>query len=129
MVSQDLQEPSEPFDTTMAFYTSVVVSPLKSFANQSKNSLERIPSSAEKKIFTAKLRKLRWRIYQKIKFKKRRLKKTFDYYKKQVDKFLIEFSLKLKPKEVIIWTEKVAKTSADVLSINRKVHNVNKFRH
>ena len=102
----------------MAFHTSATISPLKSFARKS--------STAAVKRFAAKLRRIRWRIYQTIQLRKRRVKKTLDYYKNQVDKFLSEFSSKLKPKEVFIWTNKVAKTSTDVLVFLSKAQRVNK---
>ena len=113
----------------MAFYTSVVVAPLKSFANHSKNMqtcFERIPSKADKKRFAARLRKIRWRIYLKIRLKKRRLKQTFDYYQKQVERFLKDFSTELQPKETSIWSGKLTKTSADVHTFIRNVKNVTK---
>ena len=61
-----------------------------------------------------KLRKLRWVIYQRMKFKKKRLKRLFEYYKKQVDLFLTQFSSNLKPYEVVIWKQKVTTTWNDV---------------
>ena len=94
-------------------------------------SFKRFPSSsAAKKRFEARLRKIRWRIYQKIRFKKKRLKRSLDHYKKQVKFFLRQFSLKLKPKETSIWSEKLTKTYNDVLNFledARKVgrNNVN----
>ena len=99
----------------------MVTATLKSFSNQSKNvqtSLKRFSSSSgispEKKRFEAKLRKIRWRIYQKIQNRKKRLKRHLRYYETQVKLFLNKFSMKLKPKETSIWTEKLAKTSKDV---------------
>ena len=110
----------------MAFHTGATISPLQSFANQSKNNKEKTSSTAAVKRFAAKLRKIRWRIYQKIQHRKRRIKKTFNYYKNQVDKFLSQFSLKLKPKEVFIWTKKVAKTSTNILAFLSKTQHTNK---
>ena len=76
--------------------------------------------------FQAKLRKIRWRIYQKIRLKKKRLKRTFDYYKKEVNIFLKQFSSKLKPKETSIWSEKLTKTSNDVLAFLNDAKKVGK---
>ena len=92
---------------------------VKSFSNnQSKNAqscLKRFSStSAVKKRYEAKLRRIRWRIYQKIQLRKKRLKRHLQHYEKQVKLFLNQFSTKLKPKETSIWTEKLAKTSEDV---------------
>ena len=93
----------------------MVTTTLKSFSNQSKNVLKRFPStSSAKKRFEAKLRRVRWRIYQKVQFRKKRLKRHLQYYEKQVQLFLNMFSTKLKPKETSIWTEKLAKTVRDV---------------
>lgn len=93
----------------------MVTTTLKSFSNQSKNVLKGCPStSSAKKRFEAKLRRVRWRIYQKVQFRKKRLKRHLQYYEKQVQLFLNMFSTKLKPKETSIWTEKLAKTVRDV---------------
>ena len=56
------------------------------------------------------------------------MKKTFGYYKKQVEKFLKVFSSTLHQKETSIWNEKLAKTSADVHAFLRlrNVRNVTK---
>ena len=83
-------------------------------------------TSAAKKRFEAKLRRIRWRIYQKIHFKRKRLKRIFDYYSKQVSFYLKQFSLKLKPKETSIWSEKLTKTSNDVLTYLKDAQNVGK---
>ena len=69
---------------------------------------------------------MRWRIYNKIRFKKKRLKRTMDYYRKQVNLFLAQFSMKLKPKETSIWSEKLAKTSKDVLAFLNDAKKVGK---
>ena len=88
---------------------------------------ERIPStSAAKKRFEAKLRRIRWRIYQKIHFKKKRLKRNLDHYSKQVNFYLKQFSSKLKPKETSIWPEKLTKTSNDVQTYLKDAKNVGK---
>ena len=71
-------------------------------------------AGTKKRRFAGKLRKLRWVIYQRIKFKKKRLKRLFEYYKKQVDLFLTQFSSNLKPYEVVIWKQKVTTTWNDV---------------
>ena len=78
--------------------------------------------------FQAKLRKIRWRIYQKIRFKKKRLKRTFDNYKKEVNIFLKQFSSKLKLKETSIWSEKLTKTSNDVLAFLNDAKKVGKVK-
>ena len=73
-----------------------------------------VSAGSKKRRFAGKLRKLRWLIYQKLKYKKKRLKRIFDYYKKQVDMFLMLFSSNLKPFEVVIWKQKVTTTWSDV---------------
>ena len=83
-----------------------------------------LSTSAAKKRFEAKLRRIRWRIYQKIHFKKNRLKRIFDHYSKQVNFYLKQFSSKLKPKETSIWSEKLTKTSNDVHTYLKDVKNV-----
>ena len=69
-----------------------------------------LSANSKKRRLAGKLRKLRWIIYQKMKFKKKRLNWIFNYYKKQVDLFLIQFSSNLKPFEVVIWKQKVMTT-------------------
>ena len=64
--------------------------------------------------FAGKLRKLGWIIYQRMKFKKKKLRRIFKYYNKQVDWFLIQFSSFLKTFEVVIWKQKVTTTGNDV---------------
>ena len=56
----------------------------------------------------------------------RRARKILRRYKKLVNKFLNEFSSKLKPKEFPIWKEKVAKTVEDV-QVVLKNEKVTKF--
>ena len=73
-----------------------------------------VSAGTKKRRFAGKLRKLRWVIYQRIKFKKKRLKRLFEYYKKQVNLFLTQFSSNLKPFEVVIWKQKVTTTWNDV---------------
>ena len=73
-----------------------------------------VSAGSKKRRFAGKLRKLRWLIYQKMKHKKKRLKRIFDYYKKQVNLFLMQFSSFLKPFEVVIWKKKVTTTCSDV---------------
>ena len=87
---------------------------------------ERYPSPSAKRRFEAKLKKMWWRVYQKIYFKKKRLKRTFDYYEKQVNFYLKQFSTKLKPKETSIWSEKLIKTSKDVLAFLNDAKKVGK---
>ena len=86
-----------------------------------KNSrgLDKVPSTAAKKRFTAKLRKIRWRIYRDIDLKRGNIVKSLKYYRRQVRLFLKNFSKKLKPKEPSIWKEKVSKTSDDVHASKR----------
>ena len=70
-----------------------------------KNSrgLDTVPSTAAKKRFAAKLRKIRWRIYRDIDLKRGNIVKSLKYYRRQVRLFLKDFSKKLKPKEPSIW--------------------------
>ena len=81
-------------------------------------------TSAAKKRFEAKLRRIRWRIYKKIRLKKKRLKRSFYHYSKQVNFYLKQFSSKLKPKETSIWLEKLTKTSNDVHTYLKDAKNV-----
>ena len=95
----------------------------KNIAGNLKNvttSLDRTPSIAEKKRFAARLRKCRWSIYQNIRFRKGNVRKGLKYYRNLVHKFLKHFSSKLKSKEILIWNEKLAKTSEDVKASNIK---------
>ena len=85
-----------------------------------------LSTSAAKKRFEAKLRRIRWRIYKKIRFKKKRLKRSFYHYSKQVNFYLKQFSSKLKPKEPFIWSEKLTKTSNDVFTYLKDAKNVGK---
>ena len=82
--------------------------------------------SAAKKRFEAKLRRIRWRIYEMIRFKKKRIKRIFYHYSKQVNLYLKQFSSKLKPKEPYIWSEKLTKTSDDVFTYLKDSKNVGK---
>ena len=86
---------------------------------------EKFPStSAAKKRFEAKLRRIRWRIYEKIRFKKKRIKRIFYHYSKQVNYYLKQFSSKLKPKEPSIWSDKLTRTSNDVHTYLKDSKNV-----
>ena len=58
------------------------------------SGLEKVPSTAAKKRFAAKLRKIRWRIYRDIDLKKGNIKKSLKYYERQVRLFLKDFSKK-----------------------------------
>ena len=81
--------------------------------------MDKVPSTAAKKRFAAKLRKIRWRIYRDIDLKRGNIVKSLKYYKRQVRLFLKEFSKKLKAEEPSIWNEKVSKTSDDVHTSKR----------
>ena len=85
----------------------------------STKDLDKVPSTAAKKKFSAKLRKVRWRIYRDIDLKRGNIVKTMKYYQRQVQLFLKDFSKKLKPEEPSIWKEKVYKTSDDVHAFKR----------
>ena len=76
--------------------------------------VEEVPDSVAKKRFAASLRKKRWTIYEYMKAKKRNVFGLFTTYKKMVKKFILKFSMQLKPHERTLWQEKVAKTSNDV---------------
>ena len=80
---------------------------------------EKVPSTAAKKKFAAKLRKIRWRIYRDIDLNRGNIIKSLKYYQKQVQLFLKDFSKKLKPEEPSIWMEKISKTSDDVHAFKR----------
>ena len=56
------------------------------------------------------------------------MKRTFNHYKKQVNIFLKQFSSKLKPKETSIWSEKLTKTSTDVLAFLKHEKNAVKTK-
>ena len=91
-----------------------------------KSSLEKIPSTASLRRNAARLRKVRWTIYKKIRSSEKNLGRSLGYYKNLVKRFLKRFSVKLKPKEIAIWQEKFVKTSKDVedfLSKKRKSHS------
>ena len=88
-------------------------------------SLGKVPSTAAKKRFAAKLRKIRWRIYRDIDLTRGNIVKSLKYYKRQVRLFLKDFANNLKPEEPSIWNAKVSKTSDDVYASKRnkrKVH-------
>ena len=59
-------------------------------------------STAAFKRSSARLRRVRWIIYEKIRSKKSDVNKTLSYYKKLVNKFLTRFSMKLKLNEFSI---------------------------
>ena len=85
----------------------------------------KVPSTAAKKRFAAKLRKIRWRIYRDIDLTRVNIVKSLKYYKRQVRLFLKDFANNLKPEEPSIWNAKVSKTSDDVYASKRnkkKVH-------
>ena len=75
----------------------------------STKGLDKVPSTAAKKKFAAKLRKIRWRIYRDIDLKRGNIVKSLKFYKRQVRLFLRDFSKKLKSEESSIWKEKVTK--------------------
>ena len=76
--------------------------------------VDRAPSTAAFKRSSARLRRVRWIIYEKIRSKKSDVNKTLSYYKKLVNKFLARFSMKLKLNEFSIWKAKLGKTTEDV---------------
>ena len=105
----------------MIFFCGVNIAPSdnKKFAGNVKKIkpfLEKVPSktTAAKRRFSARLRKIRWVIYNMTPSKRKKLTRTLKRYKKLVKQFLDEFSSKLKPKEISIWKEKVDKTVEDV---------------
>ena len=102
----------------MIYYGGVNVAPQpNTFAGHVKNdeaNVEKIPTTAAMKRSAAKLRKVRWDIYQKIKSNTRNVSRSLGFYKFLIKKFLQRFSAKLKQKEHIIWQEKLARTSKDV---------------
>ena len=92
----------------------LIIPTISSKSMHAARCLERkdLSAGARKRRFAAKLRKLRWHIYQRIKFKKRRVQRLFDYYKKQVELYLL--SSNLKAFEVGIWKRKLSTTQNDV---------------
>ena len=86
--------------------------------------VRRLPSRNPKRRMEARLRKLRWIIYQKICCRrKKRLSRLFEYYKKQVDVYLMKFSSKLRKFEIDIWRTKLLKTKDDVFDFLNKEQN------
>ena len=106
--------------------------PRKMTAAKKKNNnpnLEKFPkkTTTTKRRFSARLRKMRWAIYNTNPSRRRKLTRILKHYKKLVKQFLEEFSSKLKPKEIPIWKEKVDKTVEDVQMV-LKNEKVSKFR-
>ena len=91
-----------------------------------KSTMEKVPSIKFKKKFSAKLRKIRWLIYEKHQ-KEKNVNRLLDHYKKMVGEFLLKFSVSLKPHEKDIWKEKVKKTALDVKSPPNKKRMVGQF--
>ena len=82
--------------------------PRKTTAAKKKNNnpnLEKFPkkTTTTKRRFSARLRKMRWVIYNTTPSRSRKLTRILNCYKKLVKQFLEEFSSKLKPKEIPIW--------------------------
>ena len=73
-----------------------------------------------KKRFSARLRKIRWLIYENIRSRKRCVTRILTRYKKLVKRFLEIFFSKLNPREFSIWKEKLAKTCGDVKAVLEK---------
>ena len=93
----------------------LIIPTISSKSMHAARCLERkdLSAGARKRRFAAKLRKLRWHIYQRIKLKKKRVQRLFDYYKKQVELYLL--SSNLRTFEVGIWKQKLSTTQNDVL--------------
>ena len=102
------------------FVTRNLCNPALDVKNATRRGLDNVPKTAAKKRFAAKLRKIRWKIYRDIDLGRGNIVKSLRYYKRQVKKFLKEFSLKLRPEEPSIWKEKVSKTSDDIHAFKRK---------
>ena len=103
--------------------TSRKFSPTISIA---KSCSEKVPSSKSKKRLSAKLRKVRWLIYERHQ-REIKVDGLLDHYKKMVGKFLATFSGRLKPYEKDIWIEKIKKTALDVKSPLNKKRKDGKF--
>ena len=86
---------------------------MTSSAAKNKVSLDMVSIIAAAERFSARLRKTRQFIYQNLGFKNK-MRKILDDYKKQIKKFLNNFSAKSKPKEILIWKDEVKKTSLNV---------------
>ena len=94
----------------MIYYGGVNVAPQPNTFAGHKNdeaNVEKIPTTAAMKRSAAKLRKVRWDIYQKIKSNTRNVSRSLGFYKFLIKKFLQRFSAKLKQKENLIWKEKL----------------------
>jgi len=89
------------------------------------SSKRKLPRRNLKRRTEAKLRKLRWIIYQKIRFRrKKRLRRLVNYYEKQIEIYLMQFSAKLKNFEIDIWKKKFIKTKNDVFDFLNKQNTV-----
>ena len=104
----------------MFYHSGVIFAPplnSETFAghvSDKKSGLEKIPRAATLRRSSARLRKVRWTIYHKIRSNEKDVRKSLRYYKNLVKKFLKRFSVRLKSGEIPIWQEKLAKTAADV---------------
>jgi hypothetical protein len=107
------QEPQNPVNSSTMFSVKSSTHPAK------KQNSAALTTSAKKR-FSARLRKIRWSIYKNIRSRKRNVMRILCRYKKLVNKFLETFSSKLKPREISIWKEKLAKTCGDVQAVLRK---------
>ena len=88
------------------------------------SSKRNLPRRNLKRRIEAKLRKLRWIVYQKIRFRrKKRIRRLFIYYEKQVEMYLMQFSTKLKIFEIDIWKKKLMKTKDDIFDFLNKPQN------
>ena len=89
------------------------------YVGNAPRGLVKVLSTAAKKMFAAKLRKIRWRIYREIDLKRGNIVKSMKHYRRQVRWFLRDFEEKLKSEEPLIRKLKVSKTSDDVFAFKR----------
>ena len=93
------------------------------FQFNSQDGSNSVPSIKSMKQASARLRKLRWKIYHER--KKSKVKKLLDEYKTRVGDFLDKFKMRLKSHEVGIWKEKLSQTVKDAFSPRKaKANNV-----
>ena len=86
-----------------------------------------VPSIKSMKQASARLRKLRWKIYHER--KKSKVRKLLDEYKTRVGEFLDKFKDRLKLHEVGIWKEKLNQTVKDAFSPWKAKAKVNNIWH
>ena len=111
----------------MFYHNVVITSHLKTPSSHvdKKTSGETVSSSLSFRRRAARLRKVRWSIYQNIRLGDQDVRSLLGYYRSLSKRFLVRFSGKLKPREVEIWNEKIKKTVKDVTQFLKEKATVN----